>query len=120
MAFAQDENRLSPYRKLLLELSSELSNSHLEKLKFASIDLLPRGTLENITSGLKFFDVLEQDGRIAPLNLSLLEDMFKTIGRMDLAEKIQCFSASYPNNDSERIRSDVDCDGMWENDFVSV
>ena len=104
MAFAQDVHRLNPYRKLLLELSSELSSHDLEKLKFASIDLIPRGTIENISSGLKFFDVLEQDGRITPQYLSLLADMLETIGRVDLAWKIQCFSTSPSNN--------ADSDGM--------
>ena len=104
MAFAREENCLSPYRKLLLDLSSELSTSDLEKLKYASIDLIPRGTIENVTSGLKFFDVLEQDGRITPQNLSLLENMLTAIGRMDLAWKIQHFPASqFVNDDSNRI-----------------
>ena len=106
MAFARDENSLSPYRKLLLGLSSELSTSDLEKLKFASIDLIPRGTIENVTSALKFFDVLEQDVRITPQNLSLLENMLTTIGRMDLASKIQQFM----NDDSNRIV----VGGMWK------
>ena len=100
MAFAQEENRLSPYRKLLVELSSELSTSQLETLKLASVDHIPRGTTENIDSGLKFFDVLEQDGRITPRDLSLLDDMFQTISRMDLALKIQRFSASLANVDT--------------------
>ena len=101
-----NENSLRPYRKLLLGLSSELSTSVLEKLKFASIDLIPRGTIENATSGLKFFDVLEQDVRIIPQNLSLLENMLTAIGRMDLASKIQQFM----NDDSNRIV----VGGMWK------
>ena len=103
MAFAQEENRLSPFRKLLLDFSSELSSHDLEKLKFASIDLIPRGMIETVSSGLKLFDVLEQDGRITPQNLSLLENMLTAIGRMDLAWKIQHFPAShFVNDDSNR------------------
>ena len=99
MASAQDENRLSPYRKFLVDLSSHLLGKDLEALKFAAIELIPRRILEDISSGLKFFDVLEQDGRIAPRDLSLLVEMFKTVDRMDLALKVQCFSTSSANND---------------------
>ena len=100
MAFAQDENRLSPYRKFLVDLSSHLSGRDLETLKFAVLEFIPRRITENISSGLKLFDVLEQDGRITPRDLSLLVEMFKTVGRMDLALKVQCFSTSCANNDN--------------------
>ena len=94
MAFAQDELCLSPYRKLLLELSSELSTNDLEKLKFTSIDVIPRGMTEDVSSGFKLFDILEQDGRITRQNLCFLKDMLKTIGRKDLAGKVERFSTS--------------------------
>ena len=102
MAFAQEENRLSPFRKLLLDFSSELSTHDLEKLKFASIDLIPRGMIESVSSGLKLFDVLEQDGRITPQNLSLLMDMLTAIGRMDLAWKVEHFLTTLVNDDPDR------------------
>ena len=94
MAFAQTDNLLSPYRKFLVELSSYISGKDLETLKFAVVDLIPRRKTEDASSGLKLFDILEQDLRISPGNLSLLEDLFKTIGRMDLALKVQYFSKS--------------------------
>ncbi|CAH3187189.1 unnamed protein product [Porites lobata] len=94
MAFAQTDNLLSPYRKFLVELSSYISGNDLETLKFAVVDLIPRRKTEDASSGLKLFDILEQDLRISPGNLSLLEDLFKTIGRMDLALKVQYFSKS--------------------------
>ena len=86
-----EESRLSPYRKLLLKLSSDLTSNDLERLKFAAVDFIPRGRTENIGSGVQLFDVLEQDLIIGPQNLGLLQDMFKTIGRVDLAWKIQPF-----------------------------
>ena len=105
MASVQDERRLSPYRKLLVELSLELSGSDLETLKFAAVDFVPRGKTENITSGLKLFDVLEQDARITPQDLSLLGDMFKTIGRMDLAWRVQCFETSLKDSNNAGMTS---------------
>lgn len=91
MASAQDEGCLSHYRKLLIELSLDLSSKYLEMLTYAAVDFIPRGRIENIRTGLQFFDVLEQDIRIGPRNMSLLQDMFQTIGRVDLARRIQSY-----------------------------
>lgn len=91
MASVKEESCLSSYRKLLIELSLNLSRNDLEVLKFAAVDFIPRGRTENIGSGLQFFDVLEQDIKIGPRNLSLLQDMFNTIGRVDLARRIQSY-----------------------------
>ena len=89
--YAQENNSLSPYRKLLVDLSFDLSKKEVETLKLAGVDFIPRRMTENIATGLHLFDVLEQEGRIGPHNLSLLQDMFHTVGRVDLARKIQAF-----------------------------
>ena len=91
MASAQDESCLSHYRKLLIELSLALSSKDLEMLTFAAVDFIPRGRIENIRTGHQFFDVLEQDTRIGPRNMALLQDMFRTIGRVDLERRIQAY-----------------------------
>ena len=101
MASAEDESRLSPYRKLLVDLSFGLSSVEVGMLKLAGVDFIPRGTREKISSGLEFFDVLEQDGRIGQGNLALLHDMFQTIGRVDLAQKIQAFLKASANDKAE-------------------
>ncbi|XP_068699809.1 uncharacterized protein [Montipora foliosa] len=94
MALEAGENALSPYRKILLDLSSDLSKNDLEKIKFASTDIAPCGLLEKFCSGFMIFDLLEKRGKITPENLSLLEDMLETIGRADLAWKIKNFSTT--------------------------
>ena len=91
MASAQDESCFSHYRKLLIKLSLALSSKDLEMLTFAAVDFIPRGRIENIRTGLHFFDVLEQDTRIGPRNMALLQDMFRAIGRVDLARRIQAY-----------------------------
>ena len=91
MASENEQDALSPYRKLLVDLSSGLSKKEVETLKFAGVDFIPRRMTENIATGLQFFDVLEQDERIGPRKLNLLQDMLKTVGRVDLARKIQVF-----------------------------
>ena len=114
MAFARTDNLLSPYRKFLVELSSYISGNDLETLKFAVVDFIPRRKTEDASSGLKLFDILEQDLRISPGNLSLLEELFKIINRMDLAWKVQCFSKS-PLADSSRdnISGKLNILTMW-------
>lgn len=92
MASVQDESCLSQYRKLLIELSLDLSSKDLEMLTFAAADFIPRGRIENIRTGLQFFLALEQDMKIGPRNMSLLQDMFQTIGRVDLARRVQSYS----------------------------
>ena len=91
MASDFEQDSLSPYRKLLVDLSSDLSKKEVETLKLAGVDFIPRRMTENIATGLQFFDVLEQDGRVGPRKLNLLQDMLKTVGRPDLARKIQAF-----------------------------
>ena len=85
--YAREENSLSLHRKLLVDLSFDLSKT----LKLAGVDFIPRRITENIATDLHLFDVLEQDGRIGPHNLNLLRDMLKTVSRVDLVRKIQAF-----------------------------
>lgn len=92
MASAQEEYRISSYRKLLIELSIELSAKDLEGLKFAAGDFLPSRLIENAGSGLQLFDALQKDDKIGPPNVTLLQNMFKIIGRVDLSRKVQIFS----------------------------
>ena len=93
----QVEHCLSPYRKLLVDLSFALSKKDVETLKLAGVDVIPRRITENIATGLQFFDALEQDGRIGPRNLNLLQDMLKTVGRRDLVRTIQDFLTTSAN-----------------------
>ena len=93
MASAREESRISPYRKLLIDLSMELTRRDLESLIYAVGDILPRRLTENMESGLKLFEALEADVHISPQNLNLLQDGFNTIGRADLAHRIQVFSS---------------------------
>ena len=105
MASVKEDNFLNPYRKLLVDLSFDLSKKDVETLKLASVDIIPRRITENIATGLHLFDVLEQDGRIGPRNLDLLQDMLKTVGRVDLARKIQAFLTRSLKGGTGKIRS---------------
>ncbi|XP_068721503.1 uncharacterized protein [Montipora capricornis] len=97
MASARDEHCVLAFRKFLLDLSAELSRDDLKKLKFASIEFIPRGKLEDVAAGFELFDLLEQCGKITRENLSLLNEVLETIGRNDLARKVQQFASDDAN-----------------------
>ena len=97
MASAKDDNLLSPYRTFLLDLSSKLLIDDLEKLKFACKDAVPYGKMEEVTTGFKFFDLLEQNGKISPQNLTPLENMMEAIRRADLALEVKQFMIGNSN-----------------------
>ncbi|XP_068699777.1 uncharacterized protein [Montipora foliosa] len=97
MASARDENFLLAYRSFLFDLSAELSVKDLEGLKYVSSDFIPRRKTEDVASGFKLFDLLEQDGRITRENLSLLKEMLEAIKRADLAWKVQQFASDDAN-----------------------
>ena len=87
-------------------MSMELSDKDLERLMYAVGDRLPRRLTENIESGLKLFEALEQDVHIGPQNLTLLHDGFKAIGRVDLAQSIQVFSRTLHKADDNPDETD--------------
>ncbi|XP_074616013.1 uncharacterized protein LOC141875597 isoform X3 [Acropora palmata] len=91
MASAQEDDCLSSYRTFLLDLSSKLLIDDLERLKFACKDVVPYGKIEEVRTGFKLFDLLEQNGIISPQRLIPLENMMKAIGRADLALEVNQF-----------------------------
>ena len=88
---ARDKNSLSPYRKILLDLSRDLPKDNLEAFKFACLDRVPSAKLEEVTAGFQLFHLLQQKGAITPQNLTFLEDTMQAIGRDDLASKVNQF-----------------------------
>ncbi|XP_067054537.1 uncharacterized protein [Acropora muricata] len=91
MASAQEDDCLSSYRTFLLDLSPKLLIDDLERLKFACKDVVPYGKIEEVRTGFKLFDLLEQNGIISPQRLIPLENMMKAIGRADLALEVNQF-----------------------------
>ncbi|XP_057709266.1 caspase-3 isoform X2 [Corythoichthys intestinalis] len=71
---------ISPFRKLLYELSVELTNKNLEDIKFLLYGdpKFPRGKLDQ-TSILEVFLEMEQKDRLSRTNLKLLEYIIKNV-----------------------------------------
>ena len=81
----------------------ELSNKDLERLIYAVGDHLPRRLTENIKSGLKLFEALEQDVHIGPQNLTLLYDGLRQSVEWILRREFSFFK----ENSTERMRLTV-------------
>ncbi|XP_068721505.1 FAS-associated death domain protein-like [Montipora capricornis] len=64
-----------------------------------------RRKTEDVASGFKLFDLLEQDGKITRENFSLLEEMLEAIKRADLAWKVKQFARDDANT---AANADVD------------
>ena len=77
---------------MLIELSIVLSSKDLKELAFAAKDFLPSGIIENTGSGLQLVSALQRDDKIGPTNVTLLQNMVETIGKVDLPRRIQDFS----------------------------
>lgn len=105
MASVDGEIGLSPYRQLLADLSFSLSSREVETLNL----FIASGTTEKLRNGLQYFDILEQHGRIGPRNLALLQDVLETIGRVDLAQKIEAFLTASVNDKNF---------GRWRKQFI--
>lgn len=93
------ENRPSPFRTLLFDISEELTRQDVEKIKYLCSDSIPRGPAEDIQNGLQLFDALERNALISPQNLDLLAVMLLKIGRKDLSSKVDKFRRGLGNHD---------------------
>nr|XP_046259206.1 caspase-8 [Scatophagus argus] len=85
---------VSPYRKLLYNLSEELTDADLKNVKFLLGKKLPRRFQEENVSTLEVFRQMEHMDLISDINLDLLETVIKPVCPA-LTEKITQFKAHY-------------------------
>ncbi|CAN9497728.1 unnamed protein product [Ophioblennius macclurei] len=84
-----DENLISPYRKLLYDLSEQITEENLKEIKFLLYDKLPRNKLENMTT-LEIFLQMEKMDLLSQTNLNEVEKIIEAVCPM-LKRKIQRF-----------------------------
>lgn len=96
------------FKKVLLEISNELSSSQLEQLKFLLRDKnFGKKVLENIDNGLKLFELMKERNDLAANKTELLSKLLKDINRQDLAEKIDNFIIQPdPNYDLDEVEEE--------------
>ncbi|XP_074515348.1 caspase-8 [Sebastes fasciatus] len=83
---------ISPYRKLLYDLSEDITDEDLKSVKFMLNKELPRRKLEDNVSTLEVFLEMEHMDLISDTNLHLLETIIQSVCPM-LRDKINQFKA---------------------------
>ncbi|GAA6231500.1 caspase-8-like [Lates japonicus] len=83
---------ISPYRKLLYNLSEEITDDDLKQLKFLLNKTLPRRKLEENVTTLEVFLEMEHMDLLSDTNLNELEKIIASVYPM-LKEKINQFKA---------------------------
>ncbi|KAI9530217.1 hypothetical protein NQZ68_004234 [Dissostichus eleginoides] len=90
-------NLISPYRKLLYNLSEGITDDDLRNVKFLLIGQLDRRKLEENLSTLEVFLAMEHMDLINDTNLNVLETIVQSVCPM-LKEKINHFKALQETN----------------------
>uniref|UniRef100_A0A3P9LQ53 Fas (tnfrsf6)-associated via death domain n=1 Tax=Oryzias latipes TaxID=8090 RepID=A0A3P9LQ53_ORYLA len=82
------------FNALLLDISNQLKEEDLSKMKFLVRDHVGKRDLERIASGHGLFQALAERGHLGPENLDFLIGVLQGIPRVDLSEKLQQFAGS--------------------------
>ncbi|KAG9465557.1 hypothetical protein GDO78_018096 [Eleutherodactylus coqui] len=80
--------KIPPYRCLLYELGNLVPNSELAEIKLRFTDILPKLTLEKVTSLWDLFIELEKKNKIKKEDLSYLKQMSHYIKDKNFKELI--------------------------------
>ncbi|XP_064832986.1 caspase-8-like isoform X3 [Oncorhynchus masou masou] len=70
---------ISPYRKLLYDLSENTTEDELREIKFLLADILPRRKLEGNVTTLQVFLEMEKIDMLSVINLNIVESMFGSV-----------------------------------------
>lgn len=92
------------FRAVLLEISDQLTEVQLSKVKFLCQGEIGKRSLEMVDSGTKLFTALTERGKLGPDNTELLGQMLSSIGRDDLCQKL----AACLNGPSLRHQDDTE------------
>lgn len=98
---------ISPYRKLLYNLSEDITDEDLRNIKFLLNQKLPRRKLDENVTTLDLFLEMEQMELLGQTNLDMLQSIFQSVCPV-LNEKINCFKqqqATYISSALEETNS---------------
>ncbi|RVE73738.1 hypothetical protein OJAV_G00034440 [Oryzias javanicus] len=96
------------FNALLLDISNQLKEDDLTKMKFLLGDHVGKRDLEKITSGHGLFQVLRERTLLGPENRDFLNGLLKGIARYDLSEKLELEPAPYRGpSEEETAKLDV-------------
>ena len=82
---------ITEFDAFLVNIADEITKEELDKMKFLCArqnnnNYLPLGKLDAIENQREFLDFLRQQGKIRQDDLSYLEWLLRTVGRIDLAD----------------------------------
>lgn len=81
------------FRSFLLRLSSDITKEKLEQIKYLCFDDIPERDLENISSPLQLFKVLERRQMIGIDNLSFLRKLLSDVMCLSLVTNVDDFTS---------------------------
>ncbi|XP_037306252.2 FAS-associated death domain protein-like [Pungitius pungitius] len=108
------------FNKLLLDISNQLTQDQLDKMKFLLKDMVGKKELEKITSGTQLFQVLTERRQLGGDQTEYLSKLLQDIHRADLSDKLDNFENGSAFCDdqpdpSERAKLDTATDVIAEN-----
>ncbi|KAM8894596.1 FAS-associated death domain protein [Spinachia spinachia] len=108
------------FNKLLLDISNQLTQDQLEKMKFLVRGMVGKRELEKITSGTQLFQVLAERRQLGSDHTECLSKLLRDIGRSDLSDKLDHFENGSASCDdepdpSERAKLDSATDVIAKN-----
>lgn len=79
---------MEPFRfnAVLLEISDQLTEDQLSKVKYLCQGDIGKRSMEAIDSGTKLFTALSERGKLGPANTELLGQLLRQVGRDDLCQ----------------------------------
>lgn len=86
------------FRKMLIELSQNITKDYLEEIKFMCADQIPRRLLETVTIPLKLWEALVERNLIGPGNLDFLKYILRgnsVGGRTDLLDIVNTYEVDH-------------------------
>ncbi|KAM6978422.1 caspase-8 [Tautogolabrus adspersus] len=102
----QASTNISSYRKLLYNLSEELTDDNLKEIKFLLVGQLPRRKLEENVTTLEVFLEMEHADLINDTNLNLMEELLQSCCPI-LTEKINKYKEQQAAPHSSHIAQET-------------
>ncbi|NXM76032.1 FADD protein, partial [Serilophus lunatus] len=109
---------VNPFLSLLLSVSSGVSDSELNAMKFLCRDKVGKRKLESVKSAMDLFSILLEKQEIAPDKLQFLRELLEPLHRDDLLSRVQQFEeegelgAPGDQPDEHEKRRDVTCENV--------
>ncbi|KAM4743843.1 FAS-associated death domain protein [Anableps anableps] len=108
------------FNSVLLEISDQLKEENLHKLKFLVKDQIGKQKLERVTTGHQLFEVLTERGQLGKDKTDYLSKLLRQVQRDDLSDRLTSWEVQNedPNkdlSDTERAKLDIAMEVIREN-----